>query len=56
MSKYTVTIECLERFTYEIEADDENYAVAEAFENRYAWECECEAQEFNVSVRAGDAE
>lgn len=51
MSKYVVTIECREKFVYETEADDENYAIEEAFDHRHAWENLCEADSFNVTVK-----
>lgn len=57
MSKYVVTIECSEKFVCKTEADDEDYAIAEAFENRYAWRNSHEADSFNVTVKkVGDAE
>ncbi len=51
MRKYVVTIECREKFVYETEADDENYAIEEAFDHRHAWENLCEANSFNVTVK-----
>lgn len=55
MNKYVVTIEYCEKFVYETEADDENYAIAEAFDHQYAWKNLYEANSFNVTVKKKDA-
>ena len=50
MSKYRVTITTKETYTYETESDDEFYAIAEAFDRRYAWKWENDVDAYEVSA------
>ena len=50
MAKYIVNIRMTEDYTIKVEADDADYAIAEAFERRYAWVSKYNANSFEVEV------
>lgn len=37
-NQYVVTIKTVATYTFKTRADEDLYAIAEAFENRYAWQ------------------
>lgn len=52
MSEYIVTIELTEKYKVRLEADTENGAIAKAFDYRYLWSYQCNADLYKVKVEA----
>lgn len=49
-NEYEVTIKTITTYTFKTMADDDLYALAEAFEKRFAWQLEDEGS-YKVSVK-----
>lgn len=49
-NEYVVTIKTVATYTFKTRADEDLYAIAEAFENRYAWQMKDE-DAYEVSVK-----
>lgn len=53
MSEYIVNIRVIEDYSVKVEADDADYAVAEAFNRRYEWVRRYGANSFEIEVKKG---